>query len=98
MWDMSIQDLVSTLSRKKRTLLCELLIEIILNSERQELSNDLVLNILALWTDNQLITVKNTMNLIKSSYKADPFATKILLSKMDLVPFSDYVEVNALNG
>lgn len=94
---MSIQDLVRTLSREKRTLLCELLIEIILDSKNR-VSYDLVLNILALWMENQLITIKNTMSLIKTSYKVDPIATRILLSKMDLIPFSEVIEVEALNG
>ena len=94
---MSILDLVRTLSREKRTLLCELLIEIILDSKNR-VSYDLVLNILALWSDNQLITLKNTMSLIKTSYQVDPIATRILLSKMDLIPFSEVIEVEALNG
>ena len=94
---MSIQDLVRTLSREKRTLLCELLIEIILDSKNR-VSYDLVLDILALWSDNQLITMKNTMSLIKTSYRVDPIATRILLSKMDLIPFSEVIEVEALNG
>ena len=94
---MSILDLVRALSREKRTLLCELLIEIILDSKNR-VSYDLVLNILALWSDNQLITLKNTMSLIKTSYQVDPIATRILLSKMDLIPFSEVIEVEALNG
>ena len=94
---MSILDLVRALSREKRTLLCELLIEIILDSKNR-VSYDLVLNILALWSDNQLITLKNTMSLIKTSYQVDPIATRILLSKMDLIPFSQVIEVEALNG
>ena len=87
---MSIQDLVRALSREKRTLLCELLIEIILDSKNR-VSYDLVLDILALWSDNQLITLKNTVSLIKTSYHVDPIATRILLSKMDLIPFSEVI-------
>ena len=98
MSEMTIQELVRSLSREKRTLLCELLIEIILDSKKNELSNELVMTILALWTENQLITMKNTLRLIKKSYQVDPIATKILLSKMELIPFSQVIEVEALNG
>ena len=98
MSEMTIQELVKSLSREKRTLLCELLIEIILDSKKNELSNELVMTILALWTENQLITMKNTLRLIKKSYQVDPIATKILLSKMELIPFSQVIEVEALNG
>jgi len=98
MSEMTIQDLVKSLSREKRTLLCELLIEIILDSKKNELSNELVMTILALWTENQVITMKNTLRLIKKSYQVDPIATKILLSKMELIPFSQVIEVEALNG
>lgn len=79
-------------------LLCELLIEIILESKKDELSNELILNILALWADYQLITINNTMGLIQTSKEADPYQTKILLTKLGLTPFSDVVEVEATNG
>lgn len=98
MSEMTIHDLVRGLSMEKRKLLCELLIEIILDSEKIKLSNELVMNILALWTENQLITIKNTLGLIKTAYQVDPLATKVLLSKLDLIPFSEVIEVEALNG
>lgn len=95
---MSVQELVRRLPRERRTLLCELLIEIILDSKKNDLPNDLALNILALWTKNQLITIDKTLNLIHTSYEVDPEATRILLVKMGLTSTPEMVEVEQLAG
>jgi hypothetical protein len=95
---MSIQELVRRLPRDKRALLCELLIEIILESKKNGLPNELALNILALWTKNQLITINKTLSLIQTSYEVDPEATQILMVKMGLASFSEMIEVEAVRG
>ena len=95
---MSFQELVNNLPRDKRTLLCELLIEIILESTKNELPNELVFSILALWTANQLITIKSTLGLIETAKEVNPNETLILMTKFGLTPFSGTVEVEALNG
>ncbi len=95
---MSVQELVRRLPRERRTLLCELLIDIILDSKKNDLPNDLALNILALWTKNQLITIDKTLNLIHTSYEVDPEATRILLVKMGLTSTPEMVEVEQLAG
>jgi hypothetical protein len=95
---MSIQELVRRLPRDKRALLCELLIEIILESKKNGLPNELALNILALWTKNQLITINKTLSLIQTSYEVDPETTQILMVKMGLASFSEIIEVEAVRG
>lgn len=95
---MSFQELVRRLPRERRALLCELLIEIILESKKRDLPNDLALNILAMWTNNQLITLDKTLSLIQSSYKVDPEVTRILLVKMGLLSFSEDLEIEAISG
>lgn len=93
---MSVQELVRRLPRDKRTLLCELLIDIILDSKKNDLPNELALNILALWTKNQLITISKTLDLIQTSYEVDPQATRILLVKLGLTSSSGTIEVKQL--
>jgi hypothetical protein len=95
---MSVQELVSNLPRDKRALLCELLIEIILDTVKNELPNELVFSILALWNANQLITIKSTVGLIETAKELDPNETLILLTKFGLTPISGLIEVEALNG
>jgi hypothetical protein len=95
---MSIQELVRRLPRDKRALLCELLIEIILESKKNCLPNGVALNILALWTKNQLITINKTLSLIQTSYEVDPETTQILMVKMGLASFSEIIEVEAVRG
>jgi hypothetical protein len=95
---MSIQELVRRLPRDRRTLLCELLIEIILESMKNDLPNELALNILALWTKNQLITINKTLSLIQRSYEVNPEATQILMVKMGFASFSEMIEVEAVSG
>ena len=95
---MSVQELVSNLPRDKRALLCELLIEVILESMKNELPNELVFSILALWNANQLITIKSTLGLIETAKELDPGETLILLTKFGLTPNFGIVEVKALNG
>lgn len=76
--------------------MCELLIEIILDMKKNELPNDLVFSILALWNENQLITINNTVQLIQTSFEIDPVATRILMTKMGFTNFSEFVEVEAV--
>jgi hypothetical protein len=95
---MSVQELVRNLPREKRALLCELLIEIILESTKNELPNELVLSILALWTANQLITINSTLDLIKTAKEVNPDKALLLMTKFGLSPISGMVEVEALNG
>ena len=93
---MSVLELVRRLPRERRALLCELLVEIILESKKNDLPNELALNILAMWTKNQLITINKTLSLIQTSFEADPDATRILLVKMGLMRFSEMIEVEAI--
>ena len=93
---MSVRESVRSLPRERRALLCELLIEIILDMKKNELPNDLVFSILALWNENQLITINNTVQLIQTSFEIDPVATRILMTKMGFTNFSEFVEVEAV--
>ena len=77
--------------------MCELLIEIILDSENK-LSNEVVLSILAMWTDKQAITMNKTMGLIKKAQEVNPEATLVLLTKMGLMKGSEVIEVETVNG
>lgn len=77
--------------------MCELLIEIILDSENK-LSNEVVLSILAMWTDKQAITINKTLGLIKTAQEANPEEALVLLTKMGLMNGSDAVEVKTVNG
>lgn len=93
---MSVHEVVSGLPREKRALLCELLVDIILDTKKNELPNDLVFSILAMWNENQLISLNNTMNLIQTSFEIDPVATRVLLTKMGFTNFSDIVEIESV--
>ena len=95
---MSVQELVRNLPRQKRALLCELLIEIILESTKNELPNELVLSILALWTVKQMITINSTLGLIETAKGVNPDETLVLMTKFGLTPISGMLEVEALNG
>ena len=93
---MSVRESVRSLPRERRTLLCELLIEIILDTKKNELPNDLAFSILALWNENQLITINNTVHLIQTAFEIDPVASRVLLTKMGFTNFSEFVEVEAV--
>jgi hypothetical protein len=95
---MSIYEVVKGLPINRRALLCEFLIDIILDSKKKELSNELALNILAMWINKQLITINKTLSLIKTAYEVDPDATQILMIKMGLTSFSESLEVDAISG
>lgn len=78
--------------------MCELLIEIILDMKKNELPNDLVFSILAMWNENQLISINNTEHLIQTSFEIDPVASRVLLTKMGFTDYSEIVEVETVNG
>jgi hypothetical protein len=96
LYKLSVPDLVRNLPDSKRALLCELLIEIILESKKNELSNELVLSILAMWNSRQMITHKNTLGLIKTAFEVNPEETHVLLTKMGLTPPTGTLEIEAL--
>lgn len=77
---------------RTRTYLCEELIEIVLESKKDKLPNELVINILGLWKNNQLITIEKTLNLIKIANNINPKATQFLLTKLGLYPLTEILE------
>lgn len=93
---MSVQEVVRRLSREKRTLLCNELIEIILESKKDGVPNELVADILDFWKTNQLITTEKTLGLVHASYRQNPVATRLLLSDLDLSPLFQVIEADLL--
>ena len=93
---MSVQEVVRRLSREKRTLLCNELIEIILGSKKDGIPNELVADILDFWKTNQLITTEKTLGLVQASFRQNPIATRLLLNRLDLNPLFQVIEADLI--
>lgn len=89
---LNARELVLTLPRNTRSHLYEELIEIILDSKKDTYSNELVSNILGFWQKDQLISLENTISLVKTSYDLNHDATLSLLNRLGLSSLSEFFE------